>query len=281
MTTQTLETSALLKYLPQLANTGLVVLLGLAAGQLFWSAWPLPAPDTTSGLLSRGTNQGTDTLSMERIASAHLFGRYNNNSAGAAAGADAPETKLDLTLTGVLANLHGENSWALVRRGKKEEAAYAVGDTIAGSAEVHAIEWNRVILERGARFETLTLKLEEGGEARRVPASSGPDAAEQLGEFRDKVAAEPALLSKYLTVKPAEKNGKLIGAKIFPTGQSRAIFEEAGIEPGEVVTMVNGIRLDQRPLDIKYLATELRDAHQFTLSLEHRGRNRTVSISLD
>lgn len=280
MTTQTLETSTLLKYLPHLANAGLVVLLGLAAGQLFWSAWPLPTSDTSPGVLSRDTSHGTDTLNMERIAAAHLFGRLDKTGAGAAAGANAPETKLDLTLTGVLANVHGKDSRALIRQ-EEEEAAYAVGDIIAGSAEVHAIEWNRVILERGGRFETLTLKLEEGGEARRVSASPEPDTAEQLGEFRDKVAAEPALLSKYLTVKPAEKNGELVGARIFPTGKSRAIFEEAGIEPGAVVTMVNGIRLDQRPLDLKYLATELQDARQFTLSLKHRGRNRTVSISLD
>lgn len=280
-TLPTFDPQRLLPYLAPLLNAILVVLIGLAAAQLFWTVWPTSSTPVPPAAIPRDKHAppGID-VDIDRIAAAHLFGR-RSESGGDTAEIEAPETQLDLTLTGIVAESNGDGSWALIRAGSAEQDAYTIGDTIAEGVSIHAIYWNRVVLNRQGRFETLTLEIDRGDGVRRAASDEDSvNVSEQLATFRDEIVAEPALLSKYVTLKVAKRKGRIQGIRIFPTNESRKVFEEAGLKPGELVTMVNGIALDRSP-DISYLTNELRDARQFTLSLERQGEQRTVTVSLD
>lgn len=275
----------LLPHLPGVANAILVVLIGLAAARLFWLLWPVEAMPVTADLATHRPDSGSPALEVDvdSIASAHLFGEKAAGDGPAADEViDAPETRLNLTLTGIVSSASGERSWALIRNDKREQSAYAKGDTIAEGVKLHAIHANRVILDRSGRYETLTLEREKEADAvqrlsRQEEVTGG--AAEQLGEIRQEVMSDPAKISQYIRLQPERRDGNLVGYRIYP-GQERELFRELGLRPGELVTAINGIELDDASRNMEVLRT-LSQADGVSVTLERGGEQRTMNVSFE
>src|SRR5699024_4638491 len=105
---------------PAVANVILVVLIGLVCARLFWLLWPAPAsshdlrPQTTSAVTSGSDGAAFD---VDVIANAHLFGTPPASAAAEPKREiiNAPETRLDLVLTGIVSNRAGGRSRALIK----------------------------------------------------------------------------------------------------------------------------------------------------------------------
>ena len=99
--------------------------------------------------------------------------------AAPAANKNFKDTRLPLTLEGVLLNTNTEKSIALIsqKKGAKGKSkAYSSGDDVPGDAVVSAIYEKYVILQRGGSFETLRFLKKKpgrkkGGSSRLVGAS--------------------------------------------------------------------------------------------------------------
>jgi general secretion pathway protein C len=215
------------------------------------------------------------------IAGAHLFGEKATADRVHAREIEAPETRLDLTLTGIVSSRSGTRSWALIR-GDRKQQAYAVGDTVAAGVKLHAIYADRAILDRSGRYETLTLEREKNPEAvRRVARDErvAGGAAGELSEIRREVLSDPAKISQYIRLQPTRRDGNLVGYRIYP-GQERELFRDLGLQPGELVTAVNGIALDNTTRNMEVLRT-LSQAGSVSVMLERDGERRTMSVSFE
>lgn len=271
----------LLPYLPLLANVVLVVLIGLTAARLFWALWPVESPSLPPAAVQQRDVRSLPgvEVDVQRIVDAHLFGRRAVEAEDGAA-IDAPETRLDLTLTGIVADASGGDSWALISEGEADQQAYTVDDGIAENVAVHAIHWNRVILRRNGRFETLTLQLDEGGDVQRVAGQrEGGQAQARLRELRDRVLDDPSNLSRYVRFQAHKEDGKLVGMRIYPGSGARDLFTEVGLRPGDIVTSVNDLPVDGS-IDLSALGRELRNASYLNLTLSRGGQQHAVTLTL-
>lgn len=270
---------------PALLNVILVIVIGLAAARLFWLLWPAPesslqlVPKTTGpAAVSRDAGPRFD---IDTIAAAHLFGKPVLTAARQPQQEkiiNAPETHLDLTLTGIVSNRSGGQSRALIEKEDGEQRSYAVGETIMPGVELHDIYVNKVILERNGRYETLTLEsLKNATAVQRVAANTVSGAlARQLGRIRSKILANPAIARRYIRLQPARRNGSLIGYRIFP-GPQRALFRKTGLQPGAIVTAINGQPL-HNPARALRLLSQVATAPRVSFTLRHNGRQRTVTV---
>lgn len=68
---------------------------------------------------------------------------------------DLPETRLRLTLTGVLAGRKEELAGALIEGPDRSTDYYKIGDSLPGNAELHKIYPDRVVVKRSGRLENL------------------------------------------------------------------------------------------------------------------------------
>lgn len=276
----------LLPYLPSLANAVIVVLIGLAAARLFWLLWPVETTPVTADLaVPRAHAENAAPVDVSVIADARLFGERNaagDGGDGRAQPIAAPETRLDLTLTGIVSSRSGDRSWALIRSDQSEQSAYAAGDTVASGVTLHAIYADRVILDRGGRYETLTLEREKSDDGvQRVSRGErvSGDAAERLAGIRQQALNNPEKISQYIRLQPERRDGGLAGYRIYP-GQDRALFRDLGLKPGELVTAVNGITLDGGGRNMEVLRT-LSQAGSVSVTLERGGEQRTMTVSFE
>jgi general secretion pathway protein C len=269
--------------LPTIAAVVFAVLLGRIAADLVWVLVPEPEgarwqPPPAAPAAARAG----EAPDINAIASAGLFGRYQAAATGESLLA-APDTPLNLTLIGVLADSREEFSRALIANGA-DERGYAVGDDVSRGVTLQAIFPDRVILSRGGRLETLRLERDKpgvGGDAPPAVAQADervPGAPPALAQIRDEVLKDPARASDYVRVQPANVGGTLKGYRVYP-GKDRSAFTAAGLRPGDLVTSVNGVQLDD-PAKALQMLGDLSQAGQVNLVVERGGQSQNISINL-
>jgi len=161
--------SLLSKITDRVGERGLVwlvnlLLLGLLAQAIASFAWLVleedsqqAAPKQVTAPTHRSTQQSA-ILMAQRIANSHLFGR-SEVKAVAERGVSAPETKLNLLLSGVIASPDERSAVAFVAAGKgAAEKSYSIGENLPGGAILKEIYEDRVLLEYRGRMENLTLR---------------------------------------------------------------------------------------------------------------------------
>jgi general secretion pathway protein C len=90
------------------------------------------------------------------------------------------------------------------------------------------------------------------------------------------IASGPEVIGEMIRPMPELANGQLRGFRLYP-GRDRQKFEKLGLQPGDLVTQVNGVPLSdpQRGLEI---LRGLGNAGQATVTLERGGAVQQVTV---
>ena len=264
----------------------LVVVLAWILGRLAWSiAQPAPTPSpwqakTVSVAASnRSGFQVSDVLGM------HLFGRYQQNAPvikKEPVKQDAPETKLNLTLVGVVASSDPQTSLAVItHRGKQN--TYGLNEAIEGTrATLQAVYVDRVIIRNRGRDETLMLDGVKFSKdvSRTAPEKPAPRSApaSELGRIKQEILEKPQTLFSYIRLSQVKRDGELVGYRVNP-GKERALFDSVGLKANDLAVSLNGNDLTD-PTVMARLWTELSQATDFTLTVEREGQLHDIYIEL-
>ncbi len=275
------------RWLPAAVDLVLAVVIARLLAQLVWALMPTPAAAAwrAAPAVAAAANPA-NRLDLNRISQAQLFGQYQ---APANTGLDrirnAPDTQLNLTLLGILANSKNKAASRALISGGSEEKPYSINDAIATGVTLTAIFPDRVVLSRNGQLETLRLDKSQPNSsdaplavASNVGGDSG--ATESLAQIRAQMLANPAKAQDYIRVQPAPNaggNGQ-IGYRIYP-GRDRSVFAASGLHPGDVVTSINGVQLDD-PSKSLQLLSDLSQANQVTLTVQRGGESQTVNVNL-
>lgn len=279
------------RLMPGLASLLLVVVIARLAAHLVWTLVPVsedgqwrPAAATTPQIAPKAG------VNFAAIAEAHLFGQYTPPADPQLADlASAPDTQLNLTLLGVLSNGRDDkdrSSRALIATQGGDEQPYAVGDDVARGVQLQAIFPDRVVLLRGGKLETLRLAKDSTG----VSLAASPVSNESsqpaptagstsLADVRSEILADPSKVANYIRVQPVNTGGGLAGYRIYP-GRDRSVFASAGLRPGDVVTAVNGVALND-PTRSLQLLSDLSQSAQVNLTIDRGGQAQNFSLNLE
>jgi general secretion pathway protein C len=202
---------------------------------------------------------------------------------------DLEATRLPLTLLGTVAALEPENAWAAIEdRETKQTRTVRVNDTVKPGATVQRIERKRVVLiENGSPRELLL--AEEGaplvaatqpGRATSVPRprrAPGPIARRPLDTRPEVTSPEPpadaapdvrnpATLFSQARILPKYENGQMVGVQLNAI-KPGSMFEQIGIQNGDVIKELNGIKIDSPEQSAKILL-EFVDAKSFNVVVD-------------
>ncbi|MBF0273018.1 MAG: type II secretion system protein GspC [Magnetococcales bacterium] len=191
---------------------------------------------------------------------------------------DAPDTQLQLALTGVLSTSGDGRSWAVVRGGTEGEKMFATGDKLPGDARIVSVRPDRIILEKSGRFETLRLprsvvsleaKPAEG--AKEAPVS---EAVRILRQLRDQFQTQPDAVLGKIAVTPVNRDGVFGGYAVQP-GSEEGLLEKLGLAPGDVITVANGVSLTSPMKGMEALGT-LGKSQSLRLTFLRGGKSMSV-----
>ncbi len=248
--------SRLNQILPRFINLILIIACSYTLSQLTWSLVPDEKQSSAPASFKSNNQAKKATNNYRAIADAHLFGNFQQ-STQVVAKTDAPETRLNLVLKGVLATNPMEYGSAIIALGKNgKEDTYAPGDKIS-SATVKEIYADRVILERSGKLETLRMPKDKSAALIRTAApvskqvmASGPGAV--LSNIRKQIIKNPTSFGKFAIPIPVKENGVVKGYRLQPQGD-RSLFDAVGLNPSDVIVAVNGIGLNNPANGLKAL----------------------------
>ena len=214
---------------------------------------------------------------------------------------NAQETRLALTLTGIVASTEDGRGSAVIKSGAAEQV-YAVGDALPASGQVvlAKVMPQQVVIDNNGTYELM--KLYEGPgiaiptRTARAPrqdaaaslAGSNPNAAspsataaEQTAlasQYRRQLYDSPESLASVVSVSPVREGDRMVGYRIAP-GADRVAFDAFGFQTGDIVTAVNGLALSDASNTVKLYQT-MKDATQASFDIERDGGNVTVNVDL-
>ncbi|HEX2586216.1 MAG TPA: type II secretion system protein GspC [Steroidobacteraceae bacterium] len=219
-----------------------VIVIAWQLAQLTWmifkpsnNATPVPV------MVQPVTSPNRQSINTQAIADAHLFGI--ETAAPEADPGNLPQTSISLVLAGTIAFSDPQAGYAIVGENASNAKFYKVGGMINGGIRLHSVYADRVIIDRAGTLETLSLPH---GPSTGMPSVNRPavNPGAQLSEnIRRMATNNPSALSQILRVQPVFSNGAQKGFRVYP-GRDRAQFARLGLQPGDLITAVNGMALN-------------------------------------
>jgi general secretion pathway protein C len=181
--------------------------------------------------------------------------------------APASGSTISLILRGTLAESDPKTGIAMIADAGGGERSWRVGEEVAAGVRLVAVYADRVVLARDGGEETLKLARDTnlvpadvvrptpasvtggaGAATTSNPAASGAattsvKAPANWQQTVDRLRQNPAELMKRVQVVPVLDGGKLSGVRLS-TGTDVALLNQIGLQPGDVVTSVNGTPID-------------------------------------
>ena len=245
---------------------------------------------------------------LAALVSLNLFGEYNQQITTQTVEqiTSAPETRLQLTLSGLVAS-DDVNIAAAVIEHKKQQTTYGIDDIIEGTrASLEQVLTDRVIIKQSGRLETLMLDGADYNQpAQRVlnqhadnTSAQNPQSnttqglsnnnAPELAAFkaktqvvdqrtnedfkraaqllRDDLNNSPGKITDYLRITPVRNAGKISGYRLSP-GKKPDFFTLSGLKSGDVAIEMNGHDL-RVPLEAAQAMSALKSAQNIALLVE-------------
>lgn len=246
------------RFLPPAVMGLLIIAIAHQLAELTWVVTPVTPFDRSAPVIVQPSSDdaAANAMNFSALEDSDLFGKAPAEPEAvaipAAAELEAPDTTLSLRLTGVAADEEGELSIAIIANGARgQERKYRISQGIENTSgtTLHAVYADRVILNRDGRLETLRLPKEASTAAARPPARPAPAPAASVPAepaattLRDVASENASRLTNIMRMAPHQEGGQVIGFRVNP-GRNREAFEALGLMPGDIITEINGIVLD-------------------------------------
>src|SRR5271156_2048649 len=269
---------------PRLVSLGLAALIAVELARIaiaLLSGGPVksPQPELENIAPRRGQHAALD---IQSVVSAHLFGIATADPSTQDP-ANAPPSTSNLALSGTIATQDPKRGVAIISDGGPAKV-YSVGDNV-GSASLHSVYLDHVILDRSGALESLILPrlIGPGLHARPITRRGGgadPRTAAAVDNIRHLVQQDPGILDQVMRTVPSYDSaaGKLRGFRAYP-GRNRQIFSKLGLKPGDLVTAINGAALDD-PQRSQEVFNTIQTSDHVTVDVERGGQKQEITLNI-
>ena len=320
--------SAVLGKLPQqriaqAISALLLIYIAFVAAKITWLVIPQKpiANKVISTTHVTQKNKAGKNVNIAALQALNLFGQYNEQVKKGVVEqvTDAPQTRLQLTLSGLVASDQVEIAAAIIENKGKQET-YGIGDIIKGTrASLEQVLTDRVIIKQSGRLETLMLdgadfnqpaqsvsnrKLTKKAKVQKndktlqqrqpqsSPQSLAPKAkasvvdhrsnknlSENAQRLRANLNNDPGKITDYLRISPARKDGQLIGYRLSP-GKDGEFFKLSGLKSGDIAVQMNGHDL-LVPVEAAQAMSALKTARDISLLVTRKNDLIEILFSIE
>lgn len=249
-------------------------------------------------------NARTDLSELKRL---NLFGNASEEVPPIVEQAvtEAPETKLNLTLTGVVSSSSPKLGAAIIQRNNVQNT-YGIGDKIEGTnATLDEIYVDRVIIKNRLVRETLMLdgvdfdeankqqqrqaltRQAQGGNLQTADSPRSPDnqiartqkieVDRQVEDMRRSMVESPTSFADFISIKPHAPDGEIIGYRVSP-GKQAEFFTMVGLRSGDIITEINGLDLSDLQQSLEAIEA-LKEAQSLQMEIIRSGE--PISLDID
>lgn len=210
---------------------------------------------------AQNNNRSESGVDVNRIKALNLFGQFNAQAKPDTTTqvSDVPQTRLRLTLAGVVASSEPSVASAIIES-SGSQYTYGIGDKIENTrATLEQVYADRVIIKQSGQLETLMLDgvkynkvISQNTRApskrperpKKIASNRGNERslAQQATVLKKDLKENPAKLTDYLQITSHLVDGQLAGYRLSP-GKNAEFFKASGLKAGDIAVQVNGLDL--------------------------------------
>lgn len=270
---------------------GCLTMAGWMFGQLIWlipAQTSVITPWSPQPVARQASAPTTDITALQ---ASHLFGVYNPQAAPVIAPpvqVDAPPTRLNLTLVGVVASNDNALSLAVIAN-RGQQATYGLNEQIEGTrVTLKAVFADRVIIDNAGRDETLmldgvdyaqrTIQSQEPRSQATVAneSMSSRDVESKLSAIRAAISQNPREVFQYVSLSQVKQDEQIIGYRVS-AGRDPALFEAVGLQDGDIAVQLNGLDLTD-PSAMTQIFQAVNDLTELNLTVDRDGQQYDIYI---
>jgi len=292
------------RQIAQFIIISLVIYIAFISANITWFVLSDSNTATVSIVQSHAVDKHDNNQSsfdISKLQALNLFGIYNEKEVEKVEVVqDAPQTRLQLTLSGLVASDDVKTAAAIIEHKGKQET-YGVGDLILGTrASLERVLMDRVIIKQSGRLETLMLEGFDFKEpAKTISAKTTSRKKRELKKPKSKVldyrnnkqlsnsaknlrsdlSSDPGKITDYLRIMPKRKGGKIIGYSLRP-GKKPEFFQLSGLKTGDIAVQMNGFDL-VIPSEAAQALAAMKKERDISLLIERNGILTEVLFSID
>jgi general secretion pathway protein C len=273
--------------IPPWVSLLLVIAIAWQIAKIIWLLIPGPAVGDpvalpASAAVGSASIAGTD---VQAIASTHMFGVADQQSADSAPVVSEDDNLVDtrltnLSLKGTVASAIPEFSVAVIADGNQDEKVYAIGDAIGSNVKLHAVYADRVVLNENGALTNLKLPREftasKSTPARRATTNVRQAASSNSSSIQAVLSQNLTRLSDVIRPTPYFVNGQQSGYRVYP-GRNRQQFAALGLRPGDLIKDIDGQSLTD-PTQAMQIFQALGTSEQVTVTVERNGQPETIVL---
>jgi general secretion pathway protein C len=196
----------------------------------------------------------------------------------------------------VFAATDPKQAMAIIADARGEEKVYKKSETIFSGVKLYEIYPDKVILERGGSFETLSLPREEVSSSQPAYVSNRTArpttrktqsgvarthtvrAGKRLEQLKEKLTNEPAEFWKEVRIEPVQDESNQIKGYTF-NHNDQQVMRAMGLRPGDVIVEINGSPVSD-PSVLSSLLTDLGSQQSISLGIERNGQRENLDIQM-
>jgi general secretion pathway protein C len=279
---------------PMIILAIIATLLAYQFALLTWSFVPENKPALLWKPLPANNNQGASQINTQELQEQHLFGKKSKEVKPVFKEtiiANAPKTRLDLKLVGIVAS-NDANYSSVIIDNKGRQGSYFINSKIDGTnAVITEIYQDRIILKVNGLPQTLILdgvelldKQHQNHEKniqstqQKKPRKFNPPKVKVVNLNRNELIQNPGKLTDFIRISPVRENGAVKGYRV-KAGKDRTLFEQAGLKSGDLAVELNGIDLTDTQQAFT-LMKEFPTMNDMTLSVERDGQLHELYFSI-
>jgi general secretion pathway protein C len=273
------------RYLPPIVTAVLVLAIAYRLAELTWLLVPSTPPSSPPPpvIATRTSATGPATTTYD-LGGWHPFGEASANAPPpVVATQEAPDTTLALVLNGAHSFEDPMDGYAFISSGRGEQKLYHNGAVIDGAngATLHSVFADRVLIDRGGRVETLRFPEPQqlaGGPLPPTARLAPPPQPAQSANLREVISANASRITDIIRAVPHIEGDQMVGYRVTPA-RNREAFGALGLEPGDVLTEVNGTALND-PASSLQVFESLGEASMATVTVLRNGTSQAVVIDM-
>ena len=248
----------MISLLPKIILAVICALIAYQSGVLTWALYPVKETPYHWAPTAEKVENKTVALNTKKLQEQALFGRYEgegNQTFNQETPTEAPKTRLKLTLVGIVTSSEPQFSSVIIEY-KRVQDSYFIDSEIPGTdAIVTEIYNDRIIISVNGEEQTLILdgleqdnkrmdSIEKGEEVNAAPKKrkGRTKKTKEVELDRDTLIENPDKLLDYISISPVREGNQIKGYKVNP-GKKPELFEDAGLQPDDLVIELNGVDL--------------------------------------
>jgi len=277
--------------LPGWATLVLVVAIAWQLAHIIWALVPgSPLGDNIEAVglpaaAGSGSSAQPGRANVASIAASHLFGESSTEAVAIIPQGpieELAETRLSLTLKGIIAGSDDSLSLAIIADNRDEDKIYAVNDAVVPGTTLHAVYAEQVVLNRAGNLEALKLPKE-------FPKTAPPTRRNQTSvrrtttpspntrSIQNVLARNVTKLADVIRPTPYFVGGQQMGYRVYP-GRDRKKFAALGLRPGDLIKDIDGAALTD-PQQAMKIFESLGTADQVSVTVERNGQPQVLILS--